>query len=129
MTEAGEELVLPPELRSVKLARAFVSRSGRAFGVDADTCAEAVLLASEVVTNAIIHGRSEARLRVLLSSRGRLRVEVSDDNSRHPNRPGQDVHALDGRGLRILDKMAHRWGVRDDPYGKTVWFEVSPASR
>ena len=61
MSADEDELVLAPELRSVKLARAFVSRRGRALGVDADTCSEAVLLASEVVTNAIIHGRSEAR--------------------------------------------------------------------
>jgi anti-sigma regulatory factor (Ser/Thr protein kinase) len=129
MSADPEELVLPPEPTSVRLARAFVSRRGRALGVDADTCNEAVLLASEVVTNAIIHGRSEARLRVLLGPRGRLRVEVADDNSRHPNRPGQDVDALDGRGLRILDKLAHRWGVRDHRYGKTVWFEVTAAPR
>lgn len=36
----------------------------------------------------------------------------------------QDPDALDGRGLTIVDLLSSRWGVRDDRYGKTVWFEL-----
>lgn len=86
----------------------------------------AVLLTSETVTNAFTHGRSEARL-VVTAHPDRVIVEVADDNSRHPRpaEPDADADALDGRGISILTMLAAGWGVRDDPYGKTVWFEVT----
>ncbi len=94
-----------------------------AAGVDGDTCETVVLLTSETVTNAFTHGRSEARLAVTATASGVL-SEVGDDNSRHPQPAEQDVDALDGRGMAILDIMlAARWGVRDDRYGKILWFE------
>ena len=82
-----------------------------------------MLLTSEVVTNAFTHGRSEARVSVRATA-ALVRVEVGDDNSRHPQPQAADADALDGRGVTILQTLAARWGVRDDPYGKTVWFEV-----
>ncbi|MEX2290538.1 MAG: ATP-binding protein [Mycobacteriales bacterium] len=119
----GAELVLPPVPGSVHSARRFVLARCRQLVVDPGTAEDLVLLTSEVVTNAIIHGRSEVRLRVL-AGQGRLRIEVADENSRHPQLPGEDADALDGRGVRILDELAARWGVRDERYGKTVWFEL-----
>jgi anti-sigma regulatory factor (Ser/Thr protein kinase) len=116
-------LVLAPDLSEVKTARTFVTRHCRALGFDSDTCDTAVLLTSETVTNAFIHGRSETRIRVHPHP-GRIVIEVADDNSRHPQRAGRDDDALDGRGLAIVELLASRWGVRDDAYGKTVWFEV-----
>ena len=92
-------------------------------GLGADLVDSAVLLASEVVTNAFTHGRSEARMCGVADAR-HVRVEVSDDNSRHPRRTQLDPDALDGRGLALIDSLAWRWGVRDDRFGKTVWFEV-----
>jgi anti-sigma regulatory factor (Ser/Thr protein kinase) len=116
-------LVLPQDLAAVSSARRFVQRHCRAIGFDAEACDTAVLLTSETVTNAFIHGRSEARIRVNAVP-GRLLVEVADENSRHPQRAGHDDDALDGRGLAIVELLAARWGVVDDAYGKTVWFEV-----
>jgi anti-sigma regulatory factor (Ser/Thr protein kinase) len=116
-------LVLPPDLTSVSSARRFVKRHCQAIGFDEETCDTAVLLTSETVTNAFIHGRSEAKIRVKAVP-GRLLVEVADENSRHPLRAGQDDDALDGRGLAIVELLATRWGVVDEAYGKTVWFEV-----
>lgn len=121
---AGDELlVLEPDLSLVAVAREFVRQRCHALGMDPETCDTAVLLTSETVTNAFMHGRSEARVR-LRALPGALLVEVADDNSRHPQRQDDDPDALDGRGLSIVDLLARRWGVRDDPYGKTVWFEV-----
>jgi anti-sigma regulatory factor (Ser/Thr protein kinase) len=116
-------LVLAQDLAAVSTARRFVKAHCQAAGYDEDTCDTAVLLTSETVTNAFIHGRSEARIRVDPRP-GRLLVEVADDNSRHPRPAGQDDDALDGRGLAIVGLLAARWGVVDDTYGKTVWFEV-----
>ena len=120
---APDELFLEPNLANVSAARRFVRTRCHALGMDVDACDTAVLLTSETVTNAFTHGRSEARIR-LSAVPGALLVEVADDNSRHPKRQEDDPDALDGRGLAIVDLMSRRWGVRDDPYGKTVWFEV-----
>jgi anti-sigma regulatory factor (Ser/Thr protein kinase) len=116
-------LTLPPDPAAVRQARTFVRQHLDAYALDSDICDTVVLLTSETVTNALIHGRSEARLHMGVTTR-RVRVEVSDDNSRHPQRAPQDTDALDGRGLAILELLATRWGVRDDPFGKTVWFEI-----
>jgi anti-sigma regulatory factor (Ser/Thr protein kinase) len=120
----AEVLVLNQDLAEVRRARAFVREHCHLLGFDSEACDAAVLLTSEAVTNAFIHGRSEARIQVTTSP-GRLLVEVADDNSRHPQRLDQDADALDGRGIAIVQQLADRWGVRDDPYGKTVWFEVA----
>ena len=116
-------LTLAPDLAAVRQARTFVAAQCRALDLDPEACDSAVLLTSETVTNAFVHGRSEARIQVS-SVDGRLRVEVADDNSRHPQAVEEDPDALDGRGVLILETLAASWGVRDDPYGKTVWFEV-----
>lgn len=117
-------LVLAQDLAEVRRARAFVRAHCATLGFDDDTCEAAALLTSEAVTNAFIHGRSEARVHIT-STASTLRVEVADDNSRHPQRLEPDSDALDGRGMAIVAALASKWGVRDDPYGKTVWFEVA----
>jgi len=118
-----ERSFLAPDVTSVRAARAFVRRQCHLLGLPVDACDDVVVLSSEIVTNAITHGRSEARV-TITSADGRLRLEVSDDNSRHPEPAAEDVDALDGRGLNLIEQLASRWGVQDDPYGKTVWFEL-----
>lgn len=120
-------LVLPPDPAAVRQARSLVRQTCREAGTDEETCDNAVLLTSETVTNAFVHGRSDARVEVCAGPVGVL-VEVGDDNSRHPVPVERDAEALDGRGLEILRTVAARWGVRDEPYGKTVWFEVRSAA-
>lgn len=81
-------------------------------------------LVSELVTNAVIHGRSSPRLDVGAAASGALYVGVGDDNSRYPVVQDDDDESLSGRGLRLLESLALRWGVRADPPGKVVWFEL-----
>lgn len=92
--------------------------------LSSDLTDTAQLLTSELVTNAVIHGRSPVTVTTVLND-GLLRVEVSDDNSRHPEMRLTDDRALDGRGLHIVALLAVRWGVTDQPLGKTVWFELA----
>lgn len=120
------ERVIAADLAAVASARSFVRDQCHAMGLEPDLYDTAVLLTSEVVTNAILHGHSEARLRVR-GNQHHLRVEVMDENSRHPQPQAADPDALDGRGLAIVDMLAARWGVDEDPAGKTVWFEVQAA--
>ena len=124
----ASSLTLDPQPSAVRKARAFVAKYCEAHGYPSDVCETAVLLTSEAVTNAFTHGRSEARI-VLAPAGGGLRVEVGDDNSRHPECASADVDALNGRGMTILELLATRWGIRDETYGKTVWFEIGPKRR
>lgn len=78
---------------------------------------------SEVVTNAVIHGRSAVLVDVAVQDR-RLRVEVSDDGDGLPRLPAVDDALPSGRGLRIVGLLASDWGVRPKSPGKTVWFEL-----
>ena len=121
------EAVLPCGPEAAGQARRLVAEACARADLGADACDSALLCASELVTNAIVHGRSEVRLGVVASAR-RLRVEVGDDNSRHPHLQPVDDGALDGRGLFIVDLLATRWGVRDDAMGKVVWFELAAPS-
>ena len=119
-------LTLPPELPSVRAARAFVGQRCGDLGLSAEQCDDALLLTSELVTNAVLHGRSELCVEVT-SLEDRVRVAVLDENSRHPAVVIEDPDALDGRGLALVAAVASRWGVDDRPMGKSVWFELSRA--
>jgi anti-sigma regulatory factor (Ser/Thr protein kinase) len=89
-------------------------------GLDRDRLDTAVLLISELVTNAVIHGTGEIRLMIDLG-RGGARFAVSDEGHGRPAvrpEPGPDG----GWGLRLVGQLARRWGVRE---GETqVWFEL-----
>jgi anti-sigma regulatory factor (Ser/Thr protein kinase) len=85
-----------------------------------------MLTVSELVTNAVVHARTPATLR--LSMRGHvLRVGVTDlaSESRPAVRVAEDT-AVNGRGLALVDAVADRWGVDapGDGSGKTVWLEL-----
>lgn len=117
-------LTLPAELRSIRAARRFVGERCEAADLSEERCDDALLLTSELVTNAILHGRSEVCVEV--QERGPLlRISVFDENSRHPQPVDEDPNALDGRGLALVDALAQRWGVEDRRLGKAVWFELA----
>jgi anti-sigma regulatory factor (Ser/Thr protein kinase) len=84
------------------------------------------LVVSELVTNAVMHGRGAIRFRLQLDA-GDLRGEVIDDGGgfEHELRAaGPD--APSGRGLLIVDRLTTRWGVHE---GTThVWFEMLTGS-
>jgi anti-sigma regulatory factor (Ser/Thr protein kinase) len=122
-------LSLPAHPAAVRRARTFARDCCLNAGVTTEVTDTVVLLISEAVTNAFVHGRSDARLRITVTGSDVL-VEVGDDNSRHPRRVTQDDDALDGRGMLLMVALARHWGVRDEVLGKTVWFEVArvPAS-
>lgn len=88
------------------------------------------LLASEVVTNALIHAHSEVDVR-FREYPDRLRVEVRDSDPHPPvpvvfvgpDEPG-DQEAESGRGPLIVDALASAWGSSPAGRGKTTWFEL-----
>lgn len=121
---ATATLALPPELGSVGKARRFVAAQCEVEQVSPPRRHDVLLLTSELVTNAVLHGRSEVCVEVVVE-REVLRVSVLDENSRRPLPVSEDENALDGRGLALVDAVAARWGVEDRPSGKAVWFELA----
>ncbi len=118
------ELVLDPDPAAVARARFFVHDFCCRLPACGDICDTLQLLVSEVVTNAFLHGRSQARLQVTATATS-LRLEVSDDNSALPALSAADPDALGGRGMALIEALTSAWGVREDPVGKTVWLELT----
>jgi anti-sigma regulatory factor (Ser/Thr protein kinase) len=88
-----------------------------------------VLLVSEVVTNAVLHGRSDVLL--VVEDRGDSAYVSVSDTSPMPLRVHNfAVESATGRGLRLVDQLAQRWGVdaATSGQGKAVWFEVGEPS-
>ncbi|MFC9594127.1 ATP-binding protein [Streptomyces sp. NPDC056944] len=94
-------------------------------GAPGEVAAEdALLLVSEIVTNALTHGGVPYELR-LDRTDGRLRVQVSDTSPVRPRAHGR--HHADrpsGHGLYLLGRLSAAWGCRPRGRGKTVWCEV-----
>ena len=124
IVDKAEPQMLPHTLAAPALARGYLVSMSAAW--TADVLELAVLLTSELVTNAVVHGLGPVEL--LLDDDGaRLRIEISDGEPVLPSGPGTpkatDEH---GRGLLIVDRFAARWGSepRRLPPGKIVWFEL-----
>jgi len=119
-------LELPARRESVRAARHGVSACLRSWRVPAELCADAVLLVSELVTNAVVHTLSSRVLcGVALIGEERLRVEVHDyDNAAlSPTRGRPTVDCETGRGLLIVQEVADTWGAERSTRtkGNVVW--------
>ena len=90
--------------------------------------ADVALLVTELVANGVRHGGagSDAALRLLLEGHpeGKLRVEVANPGPAGEIAPRPpDLLGGGGLGLHIVEKVASRWGVLEEPR-PAVWFEV-----
>jgi anti-sigma regulatory factor (Ser/Thr protein kinase) len=114
-------LRLPAEPASVRRVRRALTESG----LDPDLDHTVVLLASELVTNSVRHaGQDDVEIEAFLRP-GFARVEIAD---RGPGFDPEVRHTVHGFGLRLVDKLASRWGVEHDG-GTRVWFEVDRRRR
>ena len=114
------EFALPPEPSSARQARVIVAEAFTEAGF-AHRLSDAELAISEVVTNAVLHGRAPITLRVVLQGDG-VRVQVHDASPVSPAFSMLDPTAVTGRGLLLVSAVADCWGVDPDTSGKTVWF-------
>jgi anti-sigma regulatory factor (Ser/Thr protein kinase) len=112
---------------SAASARRFVTETLGGWGCD-DFAEAARLLVSELVTNAVLHARTDLEVVVTQSGAG-VRVEVRDHNPTAPVVRRYEDEAMTGRGLALVDELAARWGVTRRPDGKAVWFELGALSR
>lgn len=116
-------------LQAPAQARAWISE--QTAGAPTDLVQDALLVASELVTNAVRHGQPEITLGLRRDPEC-LVVEVSDGGDGLPvlpaakPPPGRPA----GRGLLIVAATATDWGVRTNPDrpGKTVWAQLGPLS-
>ena len=114
---------LPADRTAPSRARNFVAETMRTWELPRSTIADAVLLVSELVTNALLHARSAPSVEVT-RSQGRVRCVVSDDSPLAPRRRRYAADAATGRGIALVETLASRWGTEPDGTGKRVWFEL-----
>jgi hypothetical protein len=120
---------LRPVVASVPTARHAVVELLRAWQVPHDLD-DAALLVSELVSNVVDHVGGEASLTVELTSSGDwLRIAVVDGSAIHPVVQELSLDRPRGRGLRMLQIIASRWGSDQQGDGKRVWVELHPGGR
>jgi anti-sigma regulatory factor (Ser/Thr protein kinase) len=131
-------LQLCPAPGSAKAARDFTAAVLRTWGL-ADVSADARVVVSELVTNALRHGTAAARLAApgaprlpsppiglrLVHQRAGLRCEVTDPSDIMPICLAPDDNAEIGRGLCLIAALSHQWGATPLPAGgKCVWADL-----
>ncbi|MFG2139424.1 ATP-binding protein [Streptomyces sp. NPDC048650] len=124
------QLEVRPDPAEVGRARQWARSRLLGSGIEADEpLAETlILLISELVTNAVVHTGSAAKVRICFSGSGAavgtVRVEVLDASARPPRQRHADGEDTNGRGLELVDGLADRWGWQQEGVGKRIWCEV-----
>ena len=131
---------LPADRRTPAAARAVVRSVLEEAGL-AELADEALLLTTELSTNAVVHAGTDLDLEVVADATG-LTVTVMDfasgmvaagpmigrEDRRRPNgRPPLAELSERGRGLLLVDHFANRWGTTHHTGGKGVWFRLDRA--
>lgn len=125
----GARTELGATVGSARAARDFVRRTLDMWEVD-DPDEVAILLTSEVVSNAVLHAATRLALDIDLDDETHiLRIGVRDGTSRPAAVRVPDAGATGGRGLLLVDQLARRWGSEPDGAGKVVWFELAARRR
>jgi anti-sigma regulatory factor (Ser/Thr protein kinase) len=120
----SQTLLLPPEPSSPQRARDFVAAAVEAWATP-ELREQARLLTSELVTNAVMHARTDVTVTVILDdARQAVRVTVADGSEVPPRRRPYGALATTGRGIAMVVKAAKNFGVDVRPGGKSVWFEL-----
>lgn len=122
--EVAGSLIIPGLPEHVCEARSFITK---ALGELHRHLDNAVLLTSELVTNAVMHSNSRSQggmITVLVAeAAGDVRIEVTDEGSdlSTPIVRG-DAYASDGHGLFLVQTLSDQWGYTRHSQGTTVWF-------
>jgi len=116
-----------PKPMNVRAAREFVADALDEQGFDGDK-EIVLLLASELVTNAVRHAATPFEITVDVEP-DRVKVAVIDGDPGHGPRvrhPGPDD--TNGRGLLLVDQLSAVWGSDRTGSGKAVWFTLASAA-
>lgn len=125
MSAPGRVVQLPGSRQSVGVARRFVADAVDGC-VDDDQLDTATLLVTEVVTNAVLHARTDVSVHVVAGPSGVL-VLVADGSTSRPLRRPHGEESVSGRGLELVEGLADDYGVLTTSTGRTVWFSLGSA--
>jgi anti-sigma regulatory factor (Ser/Thr protein kinase) len=117
---------IPPDKGLVHGTRRITTARLRLWNVPLPIAENIVLAVSELVTNAIAHGRGDIELKVSYAD-GDVRVEVTDDSSTPARLSVAEDDDVSGRGLFLVAVLAQNWGVNNA--GKTTWCVFRTAAR
>ncbi|MDQ3896229.1 MAG: SpoIIE family protein phosphatase [Actinomycetota bacterium] len=104
-------------------ARAALRERAAELGRD-DVADDGVLVLSELVSNAVLHGGGCTGI-AITGIDGGLRIEVRDGSRVPPMLGRPSAESLTGRGLRLVASLAARWGAETEAGGKVVWAEMA----
>jgi serine/threonine-protein kinase RsbW len=126
MDPRTEQLDLAQDSGAPRRARRFLLSVLTSWGVSGETVERTQLLASELVSNAVLHGRAPIRLRVRSADKAgaTIRVEVSDAGTAAPTVRTADRSDPSGRGLQLVADLARCWGTSRRNGATQVWFEL-----
>jgi anti-sigma regulatory factor (Ser/Thr protein kinase) len=131
MAQRSAQVRFTPSPQSAARARHFVARTLAAWQVLTEAAETAVLLTSELVTNALRYSQGSVDLHLhleVIEQTQTVRVSVHDADPRMPQLLAVAAEAENGRGLWLVDALAKRWGTEQLPGdGKQVWFELAAA--
>jgi anti-sigma regulatory factor (Ser/Thr protein kinase) len=113
---------LRPRAESAALARRVV-RSACGAAAAEELCFDALLVGTELVTNAVNHAGSDVGLTVRAWP-ATVRIEVYDGVSERPALRQADVSSGGGRGMAIMNALCSAWGIDPSVKGKTVWAQL-----
>jgi two-component sensor histidine kinase len=111
--------LVPAEVRR-RLGKEFCS-----WGLEEDDTEAPILVANELVTNAVEHAGTSLELAVRFDG-SVIVIAVSDGSPGLPRVRPHDPSASRGRGLQVVVALARRWGCTSQDPGKTVWAEIDP---
>jgi anti-sigma regulatory factor (Ser/Thr protein kinase) len=117
---------LPRNPSSVATARRFIEARVSAWSFPRRAGEQLVLIGSELVTNAVLHARTDLILTLELDD-GRARISVKDQSRAPATLRHYRTDALTGRGLGVVAALSDRWGISAAADGKVVWAEVAAA--
>jgi anti-sigma regulatory factor (Ser/Thr protein kinase) len=117
------ETVFPAVPESVGAARRFTRAALHRHSIAPETVDIAILLVSELATNAIVHAVSNVRLRVRVGAD--VRVEVCDISEQAPEITPGEPERESGRGLELVSTLADGWDWSPSAEGKVVWFALA----
>ncbi len=83
---------------------------------------DVLLVVSELVTNALVHGAGAPVLRMTGGST-HIRIEVGDSSEELPE--AREPGPADGWGLHVMERLSTRWGASHREGGKVVWCELA----
>ncbi len=119
----ASRIELRPGPSSPAQARRFLNERSAAWSLPEPVGEQLVLVGSELVTNAVLHARTQLTLTLELQA-DRVRVSVRDHSSAPVALRHYRPDALTGRGLGVIATVSRAWGVEPARGGKVIWAEL-----